>query len=263
MDLTFDLYNGVTIIVPTNWNDAKTFKPKFEDLMSNLDKGTRGVWCKVSIKSSQLIPVLVEEFSFTFHHTKPDYIMLTKWLPKNEMNVLPQYPITNVAVGGLVMNDQNQVLLVKELFMLPEYKRLWKFPGGSIDIGESITEAAQREVFEETSIKTEVVGILPDIRHTTNIDSLFQGSDMYFVVKLKPITNTIKIDPKEIYKCKWVDTKKVLATNYDGIFKRLKKMIAFSLENPNLLIKENKTHTNRSVYQIDKQNCQNSVNTNN
>jgi len=37
---------------------------------------------------------------------------------------------------------------------------LWKLPGGLVETGESIQEAAIREVWEETGIKTKFVSIL-------------------------------------------------------------------------------------------------------
>lgn len=36
----------------------------------------------------------------------------------------------------------------------------WKFPGGLADPGESIPEAAAREVFEETGVQVEHVALL-------------------------------------------------------------------------------------------------------
>ena len=37
---------------------------------------------------------------------------------------------------------------------------MWKFPGGMVDKGESLGDAAVREVWEETGIKAEFIGIL-------------------------------------------------------------------------------------------------------
>ena len=39
-------------------------------------------------------------------------------------------------------------------------KSMWKFPGGLVDQGETLQEAAIREVFEETGIKSSYVGII-------------------------------------------------------------------------------------------------------
>ena len=37
---------------------------------------------------------------------------------------------------------------------------LWKFPGGLVDQGETIEKAAIREVWEETGIRADYIGIL-------------------------------------------------------------------------------------------------------
>ncbi|MCX6186479.1 MAG: NUDIX domain-containing protein [Bacteroidetes bacterium] len=50
-----------------------------------------------------------------------------------------------VAAGGLVYNIKNQLLLIKRLGK-------WDLPKGKMDIGESIEEAAIREVEEECGI---------------------------------------------------------------------------------------------------------------
>jgi len=55
------------------------------------------------------------------------------------------------AAGGLVTNEQGQVLLI--------YRRgSWDLPKGKIDAGESPAEAALREVGEETGLREHVLG---------------------------------------------------------------------------------------------------------
>ena len=60
------------------------------------------------------------------------------------------YPSTpRVAVGAVVFKD-NSVLLVRR--GQPPSEDLWAIPGGSVEIGETLQEAAEREILEETGI---------------------------------------------------------------------------------------------------------------
>lgn len=51
-------------------------------------------------------------------------------------------------VSGCVLKKDNKYLLVQE--KLPKAYGLWNLPAGKVDIGETIEQAAVREVFEET-----------------------------------------------------------------------------------------------------------------
>ena len=67
---------------------------------------------------------------------------------------------------------------------------------------ESIIEAVKREVFEETGIETEFVSLVC-FRHLVNFR--FGCSDVYFICHLRPLTQEIKMDIKEIAAAQWMD----------------------------------------------------------
>jgi len=62
------------------------------------------------------------------------------------------------AVAALVLNQKNQLLLVKR--SVEPAKGGWCLPGGFIEIGESIEEAVLRELEEETGLKGEIGGLV-------------------------------------------------------------------------------------------------------
>lgn len=73
--------------------------------------------------------------------------MLTMWLPDVtiDSNKLPNYASHYMGVGGLVINERNEMLVITERYAFDDVKR-WKLPGGLVDAGESIADAAVREV---------------------------------------------------------------------------------------------------------------------
>jgi ADP-ribose pyrophosphatase len=72
---------------------------------------------------------------------------------RNKLKSFPQ-----IAVGAVVFNDAGEVLLVKRLN--EPSKNLWAIPGGRLQAGETLKEAAKREIFEETSVKIEPSNIV-------------------------------------------------------------------------------------------------------
>lgn len=53
---------------------------------------------------------------------------MVKWVSPDEPNNIPSFPYTNIGVGALVVDKENNVLVVQEKFT--PVARTWKYPGG-------------------------------------------------------------------------------------------------------------------------------------
>lgn len=70
----------------------------------------------------------------------------------------PNAPAANSivpSVNVVVVDDQGRILLIRRTD-----NENWAVPGGGMDLGESISDAAIREVKEETGIDIEVTGVV-------------------------------------------------------------------------------------------------------
>src|SRR5579863_10424402 len=77
--------------------------------------------------------------------------MLQKLLPAFERTVMqPYWRLTRsqtFGVQGIVIRSGTEVLLVRQ-----SYAPGWQFPGGGVEPGESVLNALERELLEETGI---------------------------------------------------------------------------------------------------------------
>lgn len=83
-----------------------------------------------------------------------------------------------VSVAGLIVNEKNEILLIKNPW------RGWEYPGGMVEPSESLQEALIREVKEETGVDVEItgfIGICKNVeRDVVNIDFVcrYVGGDL-------------------------------------------------------------------------------------
>ena len=59
-------------------------------------------------------------------------------------------PTHIIAGAGIVINESNEVLMVKT------YNAGWVFPGGQVEVGENVIDAVKREIMEEAGVDVEV-----------------------------------------------------------------------------------------------------------
>ena len=101
------------------------------------------------------------------------------------------YPIFNIRVYGLLINEKNEVLVTDEYRF---GKEMTKFPGGGMQFGEGTIECLLREFKEELNCEIEV------LKHFYTTDFFQQSafnkehqliSVYYFVKNVSPISSRI------------------------------------------------------------------------
>ena len=81
-------------------------------------------------------------------------------------------PIRREAARVAVIDDELRILLLHTRDPARAGAEWWELPGGGIETGESVQNAARRELFEETGIKVENIG--PCLEHVQG-EFLFRG----------------------------------------------------------------------------------------
>ena len=103
------------------------------------------------------------------------------------------------AAGGVVMNAQEEVLMI--------YRRgKWDFPKGKVEEGETIEEAALREVSEETGLqRLSITKPLPDTFHTYKLGGKWVGkTTAWYLMKADASESLVPQTEEDIDEARWV-----------------------------------------------------------
>lgn len=206
--------------------DASVFESHLEytsQLLREAGK-TNAFYLKIGPKSAHIVPLAMKH-GFRYHNAEGEHALMLLWLPDAPC-LVPQFGTHNCGVGAVItinskeakhikpenfagdcLVDDTYILMVKESSKL---YRNWKLPGGYVDLGEGFGEAAMREVFEETGIKTKFLGIL-GLRHSHKIQR--GRSDVYVITRLHADSFDIVADVQEIETCLWMPLTKLREEN--------------------------------------------------
>ena len=70
-----------------------------------------------------------------------------------------------VGVGALIVDEQGRLFLARRGPKAKNERGLWEFPGGSVEFGETLAAALQREMDEEFGIQIAVGKLLDVVDH--------------------------------------------------------------------------------------------------
>ncbi|CAD8073258.1 unnamed protein product [Paramecium primaurelia] len=167
-------------------------------------KQMKAIWIQLDSNQLALAEKLIEQ-GFQMHHCTQNYLLFSQWIIENEKSRLPNYTTHSVGAGGLIIHN-NQILLIQEKNGTKE--GLWGIPGGLVDDGELVAEAASREVKEETGLDVEPYDCF--FFRDLPIANQYQG-DIYFVIfmRLKNQQQKVQIQDQEIKNYQWVEINKL------------------------------------------------------
>ncbi len=127
------------------------------------------------------------------------------------------------AAGGIVINENNEILFIKRLGK-------WDLPKGKIERGETNNEAAIREVEEETGIvDIKIKYFLDNLFHTYFInDDRILKHTYWYVMTVFGSQNLIPQTEEDITEVKWISVNnldEVLDNTYNSIKEILKEFL--------------------------------------
>ena len=145
-------------------------------------------------------------------------------------------PLRN-GVGIVVLNDERKVFVAKRI---DNPKNFWQMPQGGVDKGESLLEAAFRELKEETNITKvklikEIEGTLTYELPSHLLGKIWKGKykgqkQKWFLMKFLGSDSdiNIKTENPEFIEWKWIDLEKITDVVVDfklHVYKELKEKI--------------------------------------
>ncbi len=120
--------------------------------------------------------------------------------PPKRRRVYPETPLVGV---GAIVQKGNRILLIRRAN--EPGRGLWSIPGGLVEVGESLREAAKREVEEETGIEVEI-GDLLDVMENIIRDENGRVRFHYVLIdfRARPISEDMELSPSsEALEARW------------------------------------------------------------
>lgn len=188
--------------------------------------GVRLVWLGLPIARAAFVPVAAQS-GFVYHHANESDIMMVCRLVDDAF--VPFHATHYIGVGGVVLNDRQELLVVCERHRRTS-KPYYKLPGGALQPGEHLVEAVVREVVEETGVQVRFESLVC-FRHWHGYR--FGKSDIYFVARLSPLSQDVSMQAEEIEECFWMPVGDYFESDLVSPFN--KRIVRAALDSPGVV----------------------------
>ena len=209
-----DQFGGIIVDSEQLPDDVDEFAERLRNSL-NLwrEEGRRLVWVDVPIHQAQLIPIATSN-GFFFHHSNEGDLMLVCRLVEDAF--VPMHATHYIGVGGVVINDRQELLVVCERHRRTA-QPYYKLPGGALLPGEHLVDAVLREVREETGVEVKFESLVC-FRHWHGYR--YGKSDIYFVCRLSPLSQDVTMQAEEIEECFWMPVADYFESDLVSVFNK-------------------------------------------
>jgi len=193
-----DLYNGLIIDPQSTKISSKNFKISLISLLESAKKEKKNLlWLDLTTQQHQHISIALE-LGFEFHNCEATRTTLTYQVKTDAY--IPVPPTHTAGVGAIVINDKDEILLVQD--HIHSAHSIYKLPGGMVEHADKLSDAVEREVYEETGVKAKLIKMVSVLNaHPYR----FNKSNIYIVFQLEPLSLEINIiDTHEIALALWL-----------------------------------------------------------
>jgi ADP-ribose pyrophosphatase YjhB (NUDIX family) len=148
----------------------------------------------------------------------------------------PEAPKANSLVPSVtaaVRDPAGHILLIHKID-----NNFWALPGGGMDLGESVSEAAVREVREETGVEVELtglVGVYSDPGHVMAYDDGEVRQEFSVCFHARPTGGSPRHDGTETKAAKWVDPSTIRDLNIHPSMRRRIDDALANLDTPRVI----------------------------
>jgi 8-oxo-dGTP pyrophosphatase MutT (NUDIX family) len=222
-----DMFGGVIV-------DSEALSEGLEEFTERLhtsidtwrSSGFRLVWLRLPIDRAAFVPIATQA-GFVFHHANESELMLVRRLVEDAF--VPFHATHYIGVGGVVINDRQELLVVCERHRRTKTP-YYKLPGGALQPGEHLVEAVLREVVEETGVSVRFESLVC-FRHWHGYR--FGKSDIYFVARLSPLSQDVTMQAEEIEECFWMPVSEYFDSDMVSPFN--KRIVRAALNSPGVV----------------------------
>lgn len=120
----------------------------------------------------------------------------------------------HLAVHVCILNSKNEMLIQRRQPFKHGWPNMWDLTvGGSAVAGDTSSQAAERELFEELGLKIDLSDTMPSFTITFP-----EGFDDFYIVKQEVEISELTLQQEEVQAVKWAEKEEILRMQEEGTF---------------------------------------------